>query len=252
MALKSFAGGSLFGASSGSGNPGVLALHGWGRTHRDFDAVLDGVPAIALDLPGFGASPAPTEVWGADQYAQGTFGVFEAFVEPAVVVGHSFGGRVALALASRHPESVKSLLLIGVPLLHPPDRQPSRPLPGYRLTRWAHRRGLLTDAKMEAARQKYGSADYRAAAGLMRDILVKAVNETSESALDAVRVPIHLLWGANDTAAPLSVAHEVERRLTKRGAEVSLEVVEDVGHHVMLEAPNRVTASIATLLGERA
>lgn len=252
MALKSFAEGRLFGSARNSGSLSVLALHGWGRTHRDFDTVLDGFPAIAIDLPGFGASPAPTEVWGADEYADVVRDVCDVFEAPPIVVGHSFGGRVAVTLAARYPESVASLILIGVPLLHPSDRRPAGTPRGYRLARWAHRRGLLAESRMEAARQKYGSADYRSAEGVMRDILVKAVNETYESALDAMSVPVHLLWGANDTAAPVSVAREVERRLSARGAEVSLDVVEDVGHHVMLEAPDVVRECIAARLGERA
>ncbi|NIQ53776.1 MAG: alpha/beta hydrolase, partial [Gemmatimonadetes bacterium] len=47
----------------------VLALHGWGRDGSDFDRVLAGLDAVALDLPGFGASPAPAVVTGAAGYA---------------------------------------------------------------------------------------------------------------------------------------------------------------------------------------
>ena len=73
--LRTFAGGTLFGSVTGPDAPRVLALHGWARTHRDFDAVLAPVdeapvPALALDLPGFGASPPPPEAWGAAAYAQ--------------------------------------------------------------------------------------------------------------------------------------------------------------------------------------
>jgi hypothetical protein len=49
--LTSFAGGTLFGVRHGQGRPWVLALHGWQRSHREFDAVPDGFDAIALDAP---------------------------------------------------------------------------------------------------------------------------------------------------------------------------------------------------------
>ena len=62
---------------------------------------------------------------------------------------------------------------------------------------------LVSDATMEAARQRYGSADYKAAQGIMRQVLVRSVNETYEAQLDAVRCPVHMIWGANDTAAPV-------------------------------------------------
>ncbi|HZD66295.1 MAG TPA: hypothetical protein VE152_09375, partial [Acidimicrobiales bacterium] len=62
--LKAYDAGRLFGTRTGTGPAWVLALHGWRRSHRDFDAVLGGrsgppVDAVALDLPGFGATPAP-------------------------------------------------------------------------------------------------------------------------------------------------------------------------------------------------
>ncbi len=69
MALKAFCDGTVFGDRLGDGVPGILALHGWGRSRADFAAALAGLDAIALDLPGFGASPPPAESGGARAYA---------------------------------------------------------------------------------------------------------------------------------------------------------------------------------------
>jgi len=85
----------------------VLALHGWARSHKDFDATLapaDGatLDAVALDLPGFGARRSP-EVWGAAEYAAFVAGVLDEMAAPVVVLGHSFGGKVAVALAVQRP-----------------------------------------------------------------------------------------------------------------------------------------------------
>ena len=68
--LKSFAEGTVFGERFGDGPVQVLALHGWGRDRRDFDEVLRGLDAVAVDLPGFGASPAPGEAIGTAGYAR--------------------------------------------------------------------------------------------------------------------------------------------------------------------------------------
>ena len=109
--LKAFAGGNLFGATTGSGRPWVLALHGWRRTHVDFDAVVGGpdpLDAVALDLPGFGVSPEPPEGWGAEDYASFVSAVLDEMVDRVVVIGHSFGGRVAVHLAANHPDRVGS------------------------------------------------------------------------------------------------------------------------------------------------
>ncbi len=254
--LRSFADGALRGSSSGTGVPDVLALHGWARSHRDFDGVLAAVPggpddpsdpeldAIALDLPGFGATPAPVGTWGTADYAQAVAPVFTEMSRPVVVLGHSFGGRVALHLAARWPECVRALVLTGVPLAPPPG-SPSRPPLAFRLARAAHRRGVLSDERMEAARQRYGSADYRAAEGVMRQVLVATLAERYEHQLEAITCPVALIWGDDDPVTPLSVAQREAGRL----ANATLRPVAGAGHLTPLSAPEVLHRAVRQALG---
>jgi len=100
MGLSSFADGHLWGARYGSGRPRILALHGWRRDHHDFDAVLSGLDAIALDLPGFGAAKEPPAPWSSRDFAEQVAPVLSEMAPGQVVlVGHSFGARVAVHLA---------------------------------------------------------------------------------------------------------------------------------------------------------
>jgi pimeloyl-ACP methyl ester carboxylesterase len=246
--LRTFAEGRLFGSVTGDAPPRVLALHGWARTHRDFDTVVAGeghdpLAALALDLPGFGASPPPPAAWGAEAYAEMVGDVLGDMESPVVVLGHSFGGRVALHLAAQRPEAVRALVLTGVPLLHPLGRH-NRVALAYRVTRRLHRMKIVSDAAMEAARQRFGSADYRAAQGIMRQVLVRVVNETYEPQLDAISCPVHLVWGGDDTVAPLEVA---ERGLT-RLAQGDLAVHPGVGHLTPLLVPSALRAAVDACL----
>jgi len=235
LALRSFAEGALFGEVLGDGPPRILALHGWGRRGADFKPSLEGLPALALDLPGFGATPAPQEVIGADGYARIVSEILYEFDGPPVLIGHSFGGRVALCLADLFPDRVGPMILTGVPLVR--LRPPAPPSTSYRAIRLLNRIGLISDIRLEERRRKSGSADYRAVTGLMRDILVKAVNETYEEQLAAVRAPITLLWGAADTDVPLAVARRAVEVREAAGLPVRLEVLDNVGHLLPTQAP---------------
>jgi pimeloyl-ACP methyl ester carboxylesterase len=144
------------------------------------------------------------------------------------VVGHSFGGRVGLCLAAERPELVKGLLLIGVPLL---KSAPSRPALAYRVARRANRLGIYSDRRMELLRFRRGSADYRAAEGVMRDVLVRVVNESYDDELKSVRCPTSFLWGELDTAAPIEQARLASALVRKV---VRFRTIPEVGHDVHL------------------
>jgi pimeloyl-ACP methyl ester carboxylesterase len=237
--LKTFAGGRLFGASYGEGRPWVLALHGWMRTHRDFDGLLDGLDAIAVDLPGFGAAPPPPEAWSTAQYAVWVSPILDEMAPRPVVLGHSFGGRVAAQLAAVHPDRIGALVLSAVPRLAPDGRdgdQRRRPALAFRVGKALYRTKLIGEDRMETLRRRYGSADYRAASGVMRDVLVKAVNETYDRQLAAYPGPIELVWGEQDDQAPVSVA-EAAIKGRPDGHLVSLP---GVGHFT----PQRATAEL--------
>ena len=242
MALRSFLGGDVFAEVYGETAPQVLALHGWGRRGNDFNAVLDGIPGIAPDLPGFGASPVPDDVIGADAYADIVAGLLDSFDRPPVLVGHSFGGRVAVCLAAKHPDRVGPLILTGVPLIRLETGR--RPPAAYRFARWLNRIGIVSDERLEKEKRNRGSADYRAASGVMRDILVKVVHESYEGQLARISSPVQLIWGEEDTDVPVSAAETAQALI----ADASLEVLPGVGHFVPLQAPEVLREAIEKAL----
>ena len=242
MVLSALPGG-LLGARQGNPPATVVALHGWQRSHADFDAVLAGLDAVAPDLPGFGATPPPPAAWGSADYAAAVLPLCGEG-PPVVLVGHSFGGKVAATLAAAHPERVAALVLTGAPVLRPADQARPRASLAHRLARGLHRAGLISDARMEARRRRAGSDDYRAAEGAMRDVLVRSIAEmddgTYRRALGALRCPVELVWGERDTAAPPAVAHEAAALV----ADARVTILPGIGHLTPTDAPAELRAAI--------
>lgn len=207
----------------GSEPPEVIALHGWGRTGSDFASILKGHNALAVHLPGFGPTTPPPAAWSPGDYADHLARALEG-LRPVVLVGHSFGGRVAVRLAAAHPERVRALLLTGVPLTRTAPAK--RPALAFRIARGLNRIGLLSDSAMEALRRRYGSSDYNAAQGVMREILVKAVAEDYLEDAAKVTCPVVMVWGENDTPAPVEAA----RRSLDYFPQATLRVVSGASH----------------------
>ena len=235
--------GSLFGERSGAGPLRVLALHGWGRDRTDFRAVLRDVDALAVDLPGFGATPPPSEPMGAVGYAASLLSVLEEFPGPCVLLGHSFGGRVAVCLAWRHPHLVRGMVLTGAPLLRRQGARP-RPDPRYRIWRALHSFGAIGDERLEKARMRYGSMDYRSASGIMRAVLVTVLAETYERELTGLSCPVELVWGSGDDEVPVEVAERAAALIPS----ARVTVVPNAGHLLPLEAPERLREAVERLL----
>src|SRR5579862_818189 len=91
--------------------PELVWAHGWAHSHLSLlplaEAMRGRVDSRLVDLPGFGASPPPPGPWGTEDYADAMAGWLASLpLRKRVWVGHSFGCRVGLQLAARHPDTV--------------------------------------------------------------------------------------------------------------------------------------------------
>jgi pimeloyl-ACP methyl ester carboxylesterase len=243
--LRAYGDGNLFGEPYGEGPIRVVWLHGWARRGQDFalaatQLAAAGVASVALDLPGFGSSPAPSSPGGARHYAALLVPTLRGLGdEPIVLVGHSFGGRVATVIAATNPELVRALVLTGVPLIR--RSAAAKPPAAYRLVRWLHSRGLVGDRRLESARQRYGSTDYRRATGVIRDVLVATVNESYEDELRRLSMPVAMVWGSQDREVPSDVARDAAAMVASPH---TLRFVEGVGHLLPTEAPGELVDEV--------
>ncbi len=238
--------------TQGEGQTLVL-LHGWGADIRCFDRIFRDLAAdrrvIALDLPGFGLSGDPAGEWGVGDYAEFVKAFLaELHVDRMLLLGHSFGGRISIKLAT-DPEfapRIEKLVLTGSAGL-------KRKRSFWGKVRGAIRRGLrgilkasgmskVFPALYDKLGRRFASRDYLAATPLLRECLKKVVAEDLAPLLPKIAAPTLLIWGRNDTETP--VADGCTMRSLIPGAR--LEVLDDAGHFAFLNKP----AKFGTLLKE--
>lgn len=225
----------------GSGPTEILALHGWGRNGTDFARILSSHNGLALHLPGFGPASEPPAAWSTADYAQEIAQALEG-MGPLVVVGHSFGGRIAVRLAAAHPHLVSHLVLTGVPLTRVTG--PSKPKLRFQIAKALHRVKILPDQAMESARQKYGSQDYRMASGVMREILVRVIAEDYLDDATRVSCPVTMVWGEGDKPAPVGAA----KRALEFFPQATLRVVSGAEHLLEGTLEHEVASAVADAL----
>ena len=236
----------------GSGDLIVL-LHGWGSNIKLFSNLIDLLSkkytVVAMDMPGFGESQEPPSAWCVDDYVDFVIKFLTDYdAKQVMLLGHSFGGRVIIKLNSRKdlPFTVSKVILVdSAGILPPKSNKKSWRTRKYKMGKaflsTKIMRKIAPDA-LEKLRVKYGSADYVAASPLMRQVLVKVVNEDLEPLLPNIKCPTLLIWGVNDTATPLSDGEKMEKLIPDAG----LVKLENAGHYSFLEQQflfNRVMCS---------
>ena len=187
----------------------IVLLHGWGQNIEMMKPLGDyfsgNYRITILDLPGFGKSDEPKESWNIEKYSS----FLELFlkelnVKKPIVIGHSFGGRVAIRYSSRNP--IEKLVLFGSPCIRIDEELPIT----VKLLKKIKRIPGLNEIG-EFMKKYIGSRDYKAASPVMRQTLVEVVNEDLSKYAREIEEPTLLIWGENDTEAPVKDAKEIEK-----------------------------------------
>lgn len=196
----------------------LVFLHGWGQNIEMMKPIADPFSKeyrlIIIDLPGFGESSEPKEIWNLENYVQVIHTLLkELKIENPILLGHSFGGKVSLLYATKYP--VKKLVLFGSPY----KKEMKKLSLKVRILKKLKKVPGLN--KMENfVKRHIGSTDYRNASPIMRGILVKHVNQDITEEIKKIKAPTLLVWGDLDQEVSLEQAYEIEKLIPDAGVVV--------------------------------
>ena len=216
----------------GSGQP-VVCLHGWGQNTDMMQFIQDYLSArfrvINLDFPGFGQSGEPDHGYTVDDYALWLHDLLVSLnVENPILIGHSFGCRVALVYAKNF--SVKKMVLTGAAGIREPLSK--QQIVKQKLYKFGKKMAPGLAAKYA---KKVGSSDYQNATGVMKETFVKVINQDLTPLLPFIDVETLLVFGDKDDATPLWMGQKMEQLMPNAG----LAIFEGQGHYAYFVQANR-------------
>lgn len=227
------------GQDSGKG-PAVLFLHGWGTDHKSLlslTPVFGSYRVIAPDLPGFGGTEAPPVAWSVSDYAVFVRELLDKLnIEKInVVIGHSFGGRIAIQLLGNGLIAADKVVLLASHGL--PESKNTRSNTLNLLARVAK---VLPASWRERAGSRFRSDDYRATNGVMRQVFQKVITQDGSKSASQITIPTLLIYGQQDTTTPPAMGLQFKQLI--KGSQI--EVIAQAGHYVYLDQPEQVNRLI--------
>ena len=236
--------------------PPILIIHGWGREISGKKYIVikqllekEGYVVFVPDLPGFGSSPLHKEALEFDDYIDfiHTF-INKKKLLKVILIGHSFGGRLAIRFAALFPEKVHALILTGASGI-------PHPLPSIKkkivfvITKILRPIFFIPPISFfyrffrKLTYYSIGEMDYYKAGRLSETFKnVYQVNILSD--LPSIKVPTLLIWGHDDTVIPLEDGKKMEQLIPY----AKLTVVEDEGHRLPYENPHKFVQAVKSFL----
>lgn len=229
----------------------VLFLHGWQDNFHTFDSLVSLLSPtqriIRLDLPGFGKSEVPKEAWNLDNYIQFVKDFIEKLdIQVYTLVGHSFGGRIAIKGEATNNLQAQKIILIGSAGI-----AINRTFRNLILKLLAKIGGLITYIPplifwREGLRKRMYSfigSDYLNT-GKLKETFLNIISEDLSASAKKITTPTLLIWGESDTVTPLSDGKQLAGQI----ADSKLKVISGAGHFVHKEKSQEVAKLVHEFL----
>lgn len=220
----------------------TIFIHGWGGSSRSLASLAQtlapSVRGYLIDLPGFGHSSDPPPSWGVSEYAQCVqeFVKEAGLVSPVSIVGHSFGGSIALYLAAHYPQLVAKIVVCA-PSWH---RHTASIVPSRHVSKMLHHFPLV---RRVLYRVLFPRSDLMRYPKLEQNFK-KIVREDLSQSVRTIGQNVLIIWGKDDTYVPVTDAVLLHELLPQS----ILRVYPGMRHDLPLTHSDLITDSIRVFL----
>lgn len=244
----------IFYKTAGEGKP-LLILHGWGASSFSWLGVIErmagrGFKLIVPDLPGFGKSGFPSNAWGIAGYADLIMSFMQDIgVSEYYLLGHSFGGGIALRMIAEKGAKAKKLILCDSAIVRK-ERLDARQKTSKFLAKVGSKiiskNSFLYSFFEKMAYRLAGSYDYYRANPIMKEVFKKVISEDLTHLLDKIKMPCLIIWGGDDVVTPMEDAVLFNEII--KGSE--LKIIDGARHNPYKTNPDEVSEAIIKFLNK--
>jgi len=233
----------------GSG-PTILILHGWGSNSEKWQKVGELLTekkfkVIIPDLPGFGKTQELPDAWSLENYSDFVKEFVLALnLDKFYLLGHSFGGAVAIKFSLKSPRKIEKLFLVAAACIRKKTIKKWMLiriskflkifsfLPFYPLARKAFYKFIVRDS------------EYQYQEGVMKKSFLKIINEDLSQVLISIKIPTIIIWGAKDDTTLIEDAYFMEKEIKNS----KLVIISEGDHYLEQKKPEKLAEIILDFL----
>lgn len=229
--------------------PLLIILPGWGGTKKSWQAFSESASAFfdvqVLELPCFGDEPCPSTVWGVAEYAEFVKNKIQKVSgRELIILGHSFGGQVAVSLVAQNKNICDKLILSGAAVMRKKRSLKNNIFKLLAVTgNVIFSMPILWKIKSQARSILYKAADspdYLKTSGIEREIFKKVIREDLFCKLQNISVKTLVVWGDKDSYTPLVHGKKIAAQIP--GA--TLQIIEGGTHGLHLTKSAELLSAI--------
>ena len=234
----------------GQGKKVILLIHGWGDTSKTFIHLMklfgSNYTLVAIDLPGFGGTQAPTTAWGLEEYAYFVAQCIKKLdLDVFAIVAHSNGAAVAIKGVAHNVLKPKKLILLGAAGIRNRQKIRNTALKVVAKTGKVATFWLPKISKQKLQKKLYGTVGSDLlVVPHMQETFKKTVRQDVQNDARHISIPVLLIYGADDSATP-PLYGKIYAQLI---GNAQLEIVASAGHFVHQDATENVANKIKEFL----